>query len=389
METQRRLKVGVLFGSRSAEHEVSILSARNVIAALDPSMFEPVPIGITRDGRWLLQSTERLLREKGDPRAARIDSGGAEVTLSCTPSVSGIIERGEPKRVHALDVIFPIVHGTMGEDGTLQGLLELAGIPYVGAGVLGSAVGMDKDVMKRLLREADLPIARYRTVRHYDYARSPLATLRSFDAWPYPLFVKPANLGSSVGISRVSMRSQLPAALDLAFKYDTKVLVEEGVLLGTGPNAAGPGGQESAPAREIECAVLGNDEPVASLPGELTVKHPDGFYSYDAKYIDEGVGLRIPAPLDARQTREVQRLSVEVFRVLECSGLARVDFFLRANGEWVVNEINTLPGFTAISMYPKLWAASGVEPRQLLTRLIELALERHARRRASGSVIPK
>jgi D-alanine-D-alanine ligase len=360
-----RLKVGVLFGGRSAEHEVSILSARNVIAALDPEVFEAVPIAIARDGRWLLQSTDRLLREKGDPRGARIDGGAAEVTLFERPGTHGLVERGTSARTHALDVILPIVHGPMGEDGTLQGLLELAGIPYVGAGVLGSAVGMDKDVMKRLLHEAGLPIARFEVVRHYDYTRTPEIVLQSLGQLSYPLFVKPANLGSSVGISRVLTRSQLPAALDHAFSYDTKIIVEEGIE-----------------GREIECAVLGNDEPVASIPGELVVKHPDGFYSYDAKYIDDGVALNIPAELDAQQIREVQGLSVQAFHVLECSGLARVDFFLRPNGKWVINEINTLPGFTAISMYPKLWASSGVQPRELLTRLIDLALSRHAKRKA-------
>lgn len=364
MQAKRRLRVGVLFGGRSAEHEVSILSARNVIAALDPELFEPVAIGIARDGCWRLQSIDRLLREKGDPRAVRIDAGGAAVGLIDQDGGRGVIERAQTNRLHPLDVVFPIVHGPMGEDGTLQGLLELVGIPYVGAGVLGSAVGMDKDVMKRLLRDASLPIANFRVVRSYDYKRNPLALLTSFDPWSYPLFVKPANLGSSVGISRVVSRSQLPAAFDTAFAYDTKVLVEEGVE-----------------GREIECAVIGNDEPVASLPGELVVKHPDGFYSYEAKYVDDGVGLRIPAALSAVQVREVQQLSLQVFRALECSGLARVDFFLRPSGQWIVNEINTLPGFTAISMYPKLWAASGVPQRELLTRLIELALERHARRR--------
>jgi D-alanine-D-alanine ligase len=363
MDTKRRLRVAVLFGGRSAEHEVSILSARNVIAALDPEVFEPVPIAITRDGRWLLQSAERLLREKGDPRAACVDHSGTAVALTEQLGTKGFVERGTPPREHAIDVIFPIVHGPTGEDGTLQGVLELAHIPYVGAGVLGSAVGMDKDVMKRLLRDAGLPIGRYRVVRHYEYVRDPLATLRAFDQWPYPLFVKPANLGSSVGISRVVARNQLPTALDSAFAYDTKVLVEEAI-----------------DGREIECAVLGNDAPVASLPGELIVKHPDGFYSYEAKYIDAGVELKIPAPLTATQIGEVQRLSIDVFRALECSGLARVDFFLRSNSEWFVNEINTLPGFTAMSMYPKLWAASGVQPRELLTRLIELAIERHAKR---------
>jgi D-alanine-D-alanine ligase len=352
-----RLKIGVLFGGRSAEHEVSILSARNVLAALDPQLFDPVPIGITRDGRWLMQSTERLLRDRGDPRLARIDAGGREITLFERPSIRG---QNVP-----FDVIVPIVHGSMGEDGTLQGLLETAGIPYVGAGVLGSAVGMDKDVMKRLLQQAGLPIAKFATLRHYDYAKRPNDALRSLDRLAYPLFVKPANLGSSVGVTRVDSRTQLPSALDVAFSYDTKVVVEEGVE-----------------GREIECAVLGNDEPVASIAGEIVVNHPDGFYSYDAKYLDDGAQLEIPAPLSAEQVREVQRLSIAAFHALECSGMARVDFFLRPNGEWLINEINTLPGFTAISMYPKLWAASGVQPRELLTRLIDLALARHAKRKA-------
>jgi D-alanine-D-alanine ligase len=365
MQIQRRLKVGVVFGGRSAEHEVSILSARNIIAALDPARFEPIPIGITRDGRWLLQSTERLLREKGDPREVGIDTAAPVVSLANQGRSTALVEVSDRQRVHDLDVVFPIVHGPMGEDGTLQGLLELAGIPYVGAGVLGSAVGMDKDVMKRLLRDAGLPIPRYEVVRHYEYERNPDALLMRINAWPCPVFVKPANLGSSVGVTRVVEFEQLRAALEAAFVYDAKVLVEEGVT-----------------GREIECAVLGNDEPIASLPGELVVDHPDGFYSYDAKYIDEGVGLRVPAALDDTRVREVQALSLAVFRTLECRGLARVDFFLRPNGQWLVNEINTLPGFTAISMYPKLWAASGIEPRELVTRLIELALT--VRRRGGG-----
>jgi D-alanine-D-alanine ligase len=359
MQTKRRLRVGVLFGGRSAEHEVSILSARSIIAALDPMLFEPVAIGIARDGRWLLQSTQRLLRDKGDPREVRIDTGGRSVSLVERSGASALVESADSSRTHALDVVFPIVHGPMGEDGTLQGLLESAGIPYVGAGVLGSAVGMDKDVMKRLLRDAGLPIPNFRAVRHHDYVRDVGSAVQSFDGWSYPLFVKPAKLGSSVGVTRVCSRDRLLVALDTAFAHDTKAIVEEGVA-----------------GREIECAVLGNDEPIASLPGELIVAHPDGFYSYEAKYIDEGVTLRIPAALDADQIREVQALSIAVFRVLECRGLARVDFFLRPNGAWLVNEINTLPGFTAVSMYPKLWAASGMRPRELVTRLIELALQR-------------
>lgn len=362
--SNRRLRIGVLFGGRSAEHEVSILSARNVIAALDPERFEAVPIGIARDGRWLLQSTQRLLRDKGDPRMAQIDATGADVSLVAPADTAARSAIGK------LDAVFPVLHGTQGEDGAVQGLLELVGIPYVGAGVLGSAVGMDKDVMKRLLRDAGIPVARFMVVRRSDFRREPTAILREIESLGCPLFVKPANLGSSVGISRVIARGQLPAALQMAFDYDLKAVVEEAVA-----------------GREIECSVLGNDAPVASIPGEIVVTHADGFYSYDAKYLDDyGTTLKIPAPLDAATIREVQRLAIETFRALECSGLARVDFFLRRDGQLLVNEINTLPGFTAVSMYPKLWTASGVSPQELITRLIDLAIERHEHRSGLRSV---
>lgn len=365
------MKVGVLFGGRSAEHEVSILSARNVIAALDPGRFEAVPIGITRDGRWVQQSLQRLLREKGDPRFVQLCAEGPEVSLLAPLRCELTSDSGSsPEARPALDVIFPVLHGPLGEDGTIQGLLEVAGLPYVGAGVLGSAIGMDKDVMKRLLRDAGIAVVPWITLRQCDYRRDPLAALQAADALTYPLYTKPANLGSSVGITRVISRRQLPAALQAAFDYDRKVLIEEGIA-----------------GREIECSVLGNDAPVASIPGEIVVSHEDGFYSYDAKYLDDhGAALQIPAALDDTTRREVQRLSVASFQALECSGLARVDFFLRADGTLLVNEINTLPGFTAISMYPKLWAASGLPPRELLTQLIDLAMERHAQRRALRSV---
>ena len=393
-----RLKVGVLFGGRSAEHEVSILSARNVLAALDPELFEPVPIAITREGRWLLQSPERLLREKGDPRAANIDPGGMHVTLFERPTNGRLATAQSSDTALRVDVIVPVLHGPMGEDGTMQGLLELSGIPYVGAGVLGSAVGMDKDVMKRLLHQAGIPIAPFVTIRQHDFARAPQSALLAAERLRYPLFVKPANLGSSVGITKVVTHAQLPGALDLAFTYDTKAIVEQALgSAGQEPeyserrSAGGDAGQEPEysgrrSAREIECAVLGNDDPVVSIPGEVIVNHVDGFYSYDAKYIDDGAVLSIPAALTAQQVREVQRLAVTTFRTLECSGLARVDFFLQPNGQWFVNEINTLPGFTAISMFPKLWAASGVQPRELITRLIDLAFARNATRRALRSV---
>ena len=364
------LRVGILFGGRSAEHEISILSARNVIAALDPARFEAVPIGIARDGRWVLQSLQRLLRDKGDPRFAQLDTAGCGVSLQTHAGAAELVAQDPSMSRVQLDVVFPVLHGPMGEDGTIQGLLELAGVPYVGAGVLGSAVGMDKDVMKRLLRDAGIPVAPFRTLRSSDYRRGPATVLLDAESLGYPLFVKPANLGSSVGISRVTSRAHLAAAIETAFEYDAKILVEAAIA-----------------GREIECAVLGNDEPVASVAGEIAVNHPDGFYSYDAKYVDEhGVRLYVPAALDAASMQEVQSLAVATFRALECNGMARVDFFLRSDGSILVNEINTLPGFTAMSMYPKLWAASGVPPRELVTRLIDLALERHLQRRSLRSV---
>jgi D-alanine-D-alanine ligase len=254
-------------------------------------------------------------------------------------------------------VVFPVLHGPMGEDGTVQGLLELAGVPYVGAGVLGSAIGMDKDVMKRLLRDAGLPIGPFVALRKSDFQRDPDAACARAAGLGFPLFTKPANLGSSVGITRVADESALTAALAHAFEYDVKALAEAGIA-----------------GREVECSVLGGDDPVASLPGEIVVRHADRFYSYDAKYMDEnGAELRIPAALSPEQTAEVQRLAIASFRALECHGLARVDFFLRDDGSLLVNEINTLPGFTAVSMYPKLWEASGIGIGELVKRLIDLA----------------
>jgi D-alanine-D-alanine ligase len=367
MDNTTRMKVGVLFGGRSAEHEVSILSARNVLAALDPERFEPVPIGITRDGRWIEQSMQRLLHDRGDPRAAQLAGEGPEISLLPRRREDAHITTA---RERGLDVIFPVLHGPQGEDGSVQGLLDLAGLPYVGAGVLGSAIGMDKDVMKRLLRDAGIAVARFVVLRRNDYRRNPLAVLREAEPLGYPLFVKPANLGSSVGVTRVVSREALPGALEAAFAYDLKVIIEEAIV-----------------GREIECSVLGNDTPVASVPGEIIVTHPDAFYSYDAKYVDDHAAeLRVPARLDLVSQHAVQRLTLRTFKVLECSGLARVDFFLETGGRLLVNEINTLPGFTAISMYPKLWAASGVPPRELISRLIDLAVERHAQRRELRSV---
>jgi D-alanine-D-alanine ligase len=357
-----RLRVAILFGGRSAEHEVSLRSARNVLLALDKEKFEPVLVGIDGEGRWHLASERWLLA--ATPLGRELPDGATSLA----------VEPGSPTLAHAegksfdrkrVDVVFPVLHGPMGEDGTVQGLLELLDLPYVGAGVLGSALGMDKDVMKRLLLAADIPVARFLAVRDFEFERDRSAVFDQADSLGYPLFTKPANLGSSVGIRRVAGRAELGAALDFAFRFDRKVMVEEDVE-----------------GREIECSVLGNDQPRASLPGEIVVRHPDGFYSYEAKYLDDqGAELRIPAELAPTEVSAVQALALRTFRALECRGLARVDFFLEPQGRILVNEINTLPGFTSSSMYPKLWEASGLGPCELVTELILLALEHKRRQR--------
>ena len=341
-------RVVILFGGRSAEHEVSLLSARNVANALDPDRFQALFVGIDKQGRWHLESQATLDAAVGDPRAVALDER-APLTDA------GVLR--------ANDVVFPTLHGTFGEDGAMQGLLELAGVAYVGAPVLGSAVGMDKDVTKRLLRDAGLPIVPYRVVTTRIYRDDPGACLRAAEELGVPLFCKPANAGSSVGVSRVAGATDLGAALTLALGHDTKVLLERGI-----------------DAREVECAVLGNDEPEASIPGEIVLSHRDGFYSYDAKYVDPaGAVFRVPADIQPAVAKRVRDLSVATFRALELAGMARVDFFLdRRDGALYVNEVNTLPGFTEGSGYPKMWAASGLPARQLVTRLVELALERHA-----------
>lgn len=357
------LRVGVLFGGRSAEHEISILSARNVIAALDRTRFVPVPIGIDRDGTWRIESEKRLEGLLADPRHVHLDTSAPVVTLEPHPRGGKLVAR-EPAHASlfgSIDVVFPVLHGPGGEDGTVQGLLDLADLPYVGAGLLGSAIGMDKDVTKRLLRDAGIPVARFVGLRKSDFERDPETAAEKAAALGFPCFTKPANLGSSVGVRRVPSRAELHEALAYAFDFDTKVIVEEAVV-----------------GREIECSVLGNDEPIASGVGEIVVEHPAGFYSYDAKYVDEaGARLVIPAELSAPVLANVRETAVRVFRVLECAGLARVDFFLREDGTLLVNEINTLPGFTRISMYPKLWEVAGIGRTELVSRLIDLAIERH------------
>lgn len=378
--SNRRLRVAVLFGGRSAEHEISLLSARFVVESLDRSKYEPILVGIDKSGRWLLQDEAFLLSAARDPRLVKLNQAMPGLLLPPHPAEAGeafvgasLLRAGvsdvAPQNV---DVIFPVLHGPMGEDGTMQGLLELTGVPYVGAGVLGSAVGMDKDVMKRLLLQAGLPVLPYETVRQNEWRNGPSVVRERLARLGFPQFVKPANLGSSVGVSRAKSEAELAPAVELAFEFDDKLVIEAGL----------------DHPREVECAVLGGETPRASVAGEITIDHPDGFYSYAAKYVDDsGVATRIPAELSSAQSDAVQRLALATFRTLECEGLARVDLFLDKSGELYVNEINTLPGFTAISMFPKLWAASGVPASELMTILIEDALSRAARKRARRSSV--
>ena len=381
-----KLRVGILFGGRSGEHEVSLLSAASVLNAIDKAKYEVVPIGITKDGRWLTaERAERLL--KGDTKQLR--AGDPAATLGAAVLASGDAVVVPPEPVHResglapfqtdasmlrraadrainVDVIFPVLHGTFGEDGTIQGLLELADIAYVGAGVLGSSAGMDKDVMKSLFRASGLPIVRHVTVLRSAWENTPKKVEKLVESkLKYPVFVKPANLGSSVGISKAHDRKELGPAIEEAAKFDRKIVIEEGV-----------GGKKNK-AREIECSVLGNDDPKASVAGEIVPCKE--FYDYNAKYLDEGSELVIPAKLTKSEMKYVQRLAVAAFQAVDCSGLARVDFLMDPKSrKMYVNEINTMPGFTAISMYPKLWAASGLEYAELIDRLIQLGLERHA-----------
>ena len=350
-----KIRVGILFGGKSAEHEVSVRSARNVYEALDTSRFEPVLIGIEKSGRWIAADTHRFLEGPADSTDRHVEGSGDD-TVMLQPESKGALEPTRGGHMD-IDVVFPILHGPFGEDGTVQGLLKLADLPFVGADVLGSAVGMDKDVMKRLMRDSGIPVGRYELIRRG----------RSFDAdrlvaeLGVPLFVKPANLGSSVGVSKVADADRLRIAIDEALRYDNKVLVESAIV-----------------GREVECGVLGNEDPQASVVGEI-IPSAD-FYSYAAKYINaDGATVRIPADLDETVTERVRELAIRTFEALECEGLSRVDMFVTEKNEVIVNEINTMPGFTSISMYPKLWEASGVGYTELITRLIELAIARHER----------
>jgi D-alanine-D-alanine ligase len=390
-----KLRVGILFGGRSGEHEVSLLSAASVLKAIDKTKYQVVPIGITKDGRWLTaEHAERLLKGEeqadksvrstsatqlraGDPEAtpgAALLATGESVVVPPEPSRRGAglapfqtdanLRRAADRAIN-VDVIFPVLHGTFGEDGTIQGLLELADIAYVGAGVLGSSAGMDKDIMKSLFRAAGLPIVKHATVLRGQFEREPRKVEKLVESkLKYPVFVKPANLGSSVGISKAHDRKELGPAIAEAAKFDRKIVIEEGV-----------GGKKNK-AREIECAVLGNDDPKASVAGEIVPCKE--FYDYDAKYLAEGSEGIIPAKITKAEMKTVQRLAIAAFQAVDCTGLARVDFLMDPKSRRIfVNEINTMPGFTAISMYPKLWAATGVPYPELIDRLIRLGIERH------------
>jgi len=352
----KKLKVGILFGGKSAEHEISIRSAKNIIESIDKDKYEVLLLGIDKKGKWLAgQSAENLLLKN----ISSVEESQKGDLLAFAPGKAGnaLVDLNNSGNVSELDVVFPVLHGPMGEDGTVQGMLKLADIPFVGSGVLGSAAGMDKDVMKRLFRESDIPVGGFEVVYSHEFERINYEEIA--DNLGLPLFIKPANLGSSVGIHRVCTREEFDSALENAFLFDNKLIIEEYIE-----------------GREIECAVLGNDFPAASVLGEIITQHD--FYSYKAKYLDErGAELKIPADLPEDTTEKIRNLSIRSFQAVCCSGMARVDCFLSDEGKIYINEVNTIPGFTSISMYPMLWEASGIPYSELIDRLIQLAIERH------------
>lgn len=360
-----RQRVLIVYGGRSAEHEISVISARFVVASLDLDRFEPLLVGIDPDGRWHHQTLAQLPTE-GGPREVAVDRSGPLAYLLPMPDPG---ERAGTLHVEGLqpipfDVVFAVMHGPLGEDGCTQGLLELANVPYVGAGVTGSAVGMDKLIQKQVFERVELPVLPYVALWRADWDRDPNACVQACEELGFPAFVKPVNMGSSVGVGRATTPVELEQAIAHAFELDVKVVVERGL----------------DKPREIECSVLGNHDPHASLPGEINVRHPDGWYSYAAKYLDDGAELDVPARLGDAETAAVQLMAIRAFRALDLCGMARVDMFLSRDGELYLNEVNTIPGFTAISMYPRMWMASGKDGRTLVTELLDLALARHADR---------
>lgn len=352
-----RIKVGIVFGGRSAEHQVSLQSAKSIVDAIDQSRYEPVLIGITTQGQWLIQSADTYLEHADDPSRIQMNTDAPAGTLVAGANKGELRAFNNHEALAELDVLFPVLHGPYGEDGSIQGLAKLANLPCVGSGIVGSAAGMDKDVTKRLLMHAGLNVADYALVRYGKLDDALIADIET--RLHYPVFVKPANMGSSIGVSKANDREALMAAVAKASEYDRKVLVEATVT-----------------GREIECAMLGNVQPEASICGE--VKAQDGFYDYESKYIDaDGAQLMIPANLTEAQTQAIQQVATQAFEALECRGLARVDVFLTPDDKVIINEINTLPGFTRISMYPKLWAESGLPYPALIDKLIQLAIEDH------------
>jgi D-alanine-D-alanine ligase len=357
----KKIRVGILFGGKSAEHEVSLQSAKNIIEAIDQNQYEVVLIAIDKNGQWHLSDASRYLKNANDPKRIKLNALSDDVTLVPGENAGQLISLTSHEPAEPIDVVFPVLHGPLGEDGTVQGLLKIANVPFVGPGVLGSAVGMDKDVTKRLLREAGIPTAKFFVFDRFSMNQINFQEIKN--GLGMPLFIKPANLGSSVGISKARDKKQFEQAVAVAFRYDNKIIIEEFIA-----------------GREIECSVLGNDDPIVSLPGEILPN--DDFYSYEAKYINEdGADLEIPAKLSPDTKQRVQAIAVQTFKVLCCEGMARVDLFLKENDEIYVNEINTIPGFTKISMYPKLWEISGISYSELINRLIQLALQRFDRER--------
>ena len=359
--TTKKLRVGIIFGGRSGEHEVSYCSATSIINAIDKNKYTVIPIGITKQGKWISPQETAIALQSG-----KIE-GKSSVVLLSDPSSKALIfidsNQGLNKSpdLEKLDVIFPVLHGPYGEDGTVQGLLELANIPYVGAGVAASAISMDKDLMKIIFQQKGLPVLKWLTIKRKEWQVDKVETLSLVQKnFEYPLFVKPTNLGSSVGITKVHEKEELEKAIDLASSYDRKILIEQGL----------------EEAREIECSVLGNDEPRVSVVGE--VKPAGEFYDYDSKYIDEGTQLIVPADLPDKVSKEVQQIALRAFRAVDAAGMARVDFFVtKKENKIYLSEINTIPGFTSVSMYPRLWQATGISYPELIDRLIQLALERH------------
>lgn len=354
-----KLRVGIVFGGKSAEHEVSLQSAKNIIDALDKQKFELTLLGIDKQGAWHINDATNYLLNADNPALITLNRSNKNVALIPGQVHHQLIESQNANALTQLDIIFPIVHGTLGEDGSLQGMLRMANIPFVGSSVLGSAVSMDKDIAKRLLRDVGLKVASFVTLTRANQHNHSFADISK--QLGLPLFIKPANQGSSVGVSKIKNEQEFNQAIELAFRFDHKVLVEEAIV-----------------GREIECAILGNDYPKASVCGEIVVN--DEFYSYDTKYISEtGAQIVVPANLPEHINSTIQQIAIQAFQALECKGMARVDVFLTHTGDVIINEVNTLPGFTNISMYPKLWEASGLGYSELITTLIELALEQHQR----------